>query len=180
MEAPGFNLNLMRAPAVSAMALMAVIRQNDLALLPSNASFYSIVSQSAIINAPNPEDGVNDLVVANLVIAESKTEQSGIGTNANLELEFRELAKKWRDETGGYALTYRRFAHPTYHSFLIFSENNKAKIVPLILRELNQNPDWWFEALEYLTGQDPTKKGDNFHDAVKAWLKWGKENKLLF
>src|SRR5207245_11402884 len=98
MENRGFNLNLMRAPAVSEMALIAVIRQNDLALLPSNASFYSIVSQSAIINAPNPEDGVNDLVVANLVIAESKTEQSGIGTNANLELEFRELAKKWRDE----------------------------------------------------------------------------------
>jgi hypothetical protein len=92
-----------------------------------------------------------------------------------IETIFKGLAKNWKSATAGSSLIYHRFAHPTYHSLLCFAKNNKEEVITLILRELKTNPDWWFEALKFLTNTDPTKKGDNFNSAREAWLNWGKE-----
>jgi hypothetical protein len=111
--------------------------------------------------------------------AQENAESEAPTVDSELEIIFKGLSKKWREATGGYSLTYRRFAHPTYLSLLVFAENNKEEIIPLILRELKDRPDWWFEALKFLTNADPTKKGDNFTEAAKAWLKWGVGRKLI-
>jgi hypothetical protein len=53
-------------------------------------------------------------------------------------------------------------------------------VIPLILRELEKegdDPDWWFWALESLTGENPVPEnaiGNNLAVA-QAWLKWGRE-----
>jgi hypothetical protein len=92
-----------------------------------------------------------------------------------LEDIFNGLVEKWKKETGGYSLTVRRYAHPAYQSILTLRED----VIPLILRELQQRPDWWFEALKALAKTDPTKPGDNFKDAGLAWLEWGKQRNLI-
>jgi hypothetical protein len=92
---------------------------------------------------------------------------------AELEIIFNGLVKTWKEGTSGFSITTRRYAHGSYQAILVLGPD----VVPLILRELQNRPDWWFEALKALTKADPTKPTDNFHDAVKAWLRWGKEQK---
>jgi hypothetical protein len=117
----------------------------------------------------------------NQILGPLQFEENRSQTNdSELESIFLGLAKNWQSETGAYSLTYRRFANPTYHALLVFAENNKTEVIPLVLRELKERPDWWFEALKYLTGKDPTKKGNNFNEAAKAWLEWGRAEKLTF
>ncbi len=90
-------------------------------------------------------------------------------------VNFNRLARTWRESTAGCSITTRRYAHSSYQEILVMGKS----VVPLILRELQERPDWWFEALKALTKQDPTKPTDNFRDAVKAWLKWGKDMKVI-
>ncbi len=96
-------------------------------------------------------------------------------SKAELEAIFSGLAKIWRDSTGGFSTTTRRFTHPTYKAILRLG----PEVVPLILRELQQSPDWWFDALEFLTGENPTKPADQFAAAVEAWIAWGKSTKHI-
>jgi hypothetical protein len=95
--------------------------------------------------------------------------------NSELESKFNALVKTWQQETAGCSLTTRRYAHRAYQSILVLG----PAVVPLILRELQERPDWWFEALKALTNQDPTKPTDNFHNAVKAWIRWAQEQKPI-
>jgi hypothetical protein len=97
------------------------------------------------------------------------------GESVKLENVFNKLSEKWKKETGGCSLTIRRYAHPAYQSILTLGEG----VIPLILRELKQCPDWWFEAMKALAKTDPTKPGDNFNDATSAWLNWGKQRNLI-
>ena len=51
--------------------------------------------------------------------------------------------------------------------------------ITLILRELQQRPDAWFEALKVLTKTNPAIECKTFDEAVKAWLDWGKQKKYI-
>jgi hypothetical protein len=96
--------------------------------------------------------------------------------NAKIETIFNGLAKRWRDETSGYSLTNQKYAHPAYQSILALG----PEVVPLILRELQARPGRWLQALKALNnGFDPSKPGDSFDDAVKAWLEWGRKKELI-
>jgi len=94
---------------------------------------------------------------------------------AELEAIFYGLAKIWKDSTGGLSNTSRRFSHPTYRAILRLG----PQTVPLILKELQQRPDWWFDALEFLTNDNPTQPTDSFEDATAAWVKWGREHNCI-
>ena len=47
------------------------------------------------------------------------------------------------------------------------------------MHELEADPDHWFAALEAITGQNPVKPEYNFDKAVNAWLRWGRERKII-
>lgn len=54
-------------------------------------------------------------------------------------------------------------------------------VVPLILRELRQEADHWFWALEAITGEKPVSRddaGDMFASA-DAWLEWRQRKGLV-
>jgi hypothetical protein len=55
------------------------------------------------------------------------------------------------------------------------------EVVPLILAELDKEPDHWFWALEAITEENPV--GDNIAGdmaaSAKAWVQWGRNNGLL-
>lgn len=53
--------------------------------------------------------------------------------------------------------------------------------LPLILMELQREPDHWFWALEAITGENPVpvdSRGD-VDQSTKAWIDWGKTNGLI-
>jgi hypothetical protein len=92
-----------------------------------------------------------------------------------LEQIFQGLAQNWREATGSYSLNMRRYAHPTYQSLMhTLGKENVDDVVPLILRELQQRPDMWFEALKVLTKTNPAQNSKTFDEAVTAWITWGK------
>lgn len=89
-----------------------------------------------------------------------------------LKEQFNELVQRWRDETEDYSIIILRFAHPAFLRIVALGKTS----IPWILSELKERPDWWFEALEAITGEDPTNPEDSFDSAVEAWLQWGKSN----
>jgi hypothetical protein len=53
--------------------------------------------------------------------------------------------------------------------------------IPLILKELQREPDQWFWALEAITEEDPVPpeaKG-NVARMAQAWIEWGKQRGFL-
>jgi hypothetical protein len=51
-------------------------------------------------------------------------------------------------------------------------------VVPLMLRDLEQQPRLWVWALPDITGEDPVPEADagNIRKMSEAWLRWGKEH----
>jgi len=96
-------------------------------------------------------------------------------TQSDVEQIFSGLAKQWQDATSGYSITTRRYFHPAYKAILLLKED----AVPLILRELEQRPDWWFDALETITKVNPVSPEASFEEAADNWIAWGKENKRI-
>jgi hypothetical protein len=97
---------------------------------------------------------------------------------AELKKLFKGLVEKWKKETGSSSLTLRRYAHPSYQAILVLGGRDK-NVVKLILRELEERPDMWFEALRRLTDENPANEVKTFEGAVKAWLDWGRKKQLI-
>jgi predicted nuclease of predicted toxin-antitoxin system len=45
-----------------------------------------------------------------------------------------------------------------------------SAVIPLLLRELQRDPDYWFTAMEALSGKDPAQQNHSFDEVVAAWL----------
>lgn len=92
---------------------------------------------------------------------------------ARIEEEFNELAELWYRETLVSSGYLEKILHPAYQRIIGLGKD----AIPLIMRELKDEPGEWFWALRALTGEDPTTaemKG-NRDETAKAWLKWGTE-----
>ena len=111
---------------------------------------------------------------ASVVAAEP---QAVSANKSDLEIIFNGLAKNWREATGGYSLTMRRYAHTSYQSILALEP--KRDVISLILRELQQRPDRWFEALKALTNANPAQDAKTFDETVQRWIEWGKRGKYI-
>jgi hypothetical protein len=46
-------------------------------------------------------------------------------------------------------------------------------VIPLLLRELKDRPNFWFPALRELTGETEIGKERTFDEARKEWIAWG-------
>jgi hypothetical protein len=89
---------------------------------------------------------------------------------ASVEDTFRELADEWYLETGGSSLIRQKIAHPAYCKIIDLGK----PAVPLLLRELQLEPDYWFWALHRITGENPVRTGASFDETVEDWLAWGR------
>jgi hypothetical protein len=98
----------------------------------------------------------------------------------DLVREFTEHAERWKDETGHLSSLTKAFAHPSYLRIIGLSHySSEYKLESLLLHELKDEPDHWFAALSAITGEDPVLPEDDFDQAVKKWLKWGREKGIL-
>ena len=96
-----------------------------------------------------------------------------------LEQQFKELSEKWRNETGGYSTSKQITNNKTYKDIIGLG----PKVLPLIFKDLQKEPDYWFDALTHITKpkNDPIKN-ENYGDIelmTKDWLNWARQNKYI-
>lgn len=89
------------------------------------------------------------------------------------ENAFRELANRWRNETSVFSSVTKMAMHAAYQRIIGMG----PQAVPLILRELEREPDHWFWALTAITGEDPVPAADagDVGKMAQAWLRFGRE-----
>jgi hypothetical protein len=86
---------------------------------------------------------------------------------------FHELVASWKRERGPHSASSRLAEHPAYQQIISMGPD----VVPLLLRELEREPDHWFRALHALTGATPvpeTSRG-KIQEMTDAWLRWARE-----
>lgn len=86
---------------------------------------------------------------------------------------FRALVERWKNETAHYSNIAKRALHPAYQEIIGMGE----RVVPLLLAELQREPDDWFWALHAITGANPVQAASRgkVQAMAEAWLQWGAE-----
>lgn len=94
-----------------------------------------------------------------------------------LEAHFRSLVKRWKNDTETDSSIVRMIRHPAYQEIIGMGE----PVVPLLLAELQREPDFWFAALQKITGADPVPKASagRIDEMAKAWIDWGRDKGLF-
>lgn len=90
---------------------------------------------------------------------------------------FRELLRHWKADVMSLSSATEMAMHPAYQQIIGLGHG----AVPLLLRELEREPDHWFWALRAITGVDPvepTQRG-RVKEMAEAWLRWGREQGLI-
>ena len=95
-------------------------------------------------------------------------------SDASLRERFERLAKDWREQSRHLSNTAQIAMLKPYQRIIGLG----MPVVPLILGELQREPDQWFWALEAITEEDPvppTARG-KVSSMAQAWIDWGKEH----
>jgi hypothetical protein len=98
-------------------------------------------------------------------------------TDETQEQRFHRLVSEWREETAHLSSMTKMIMHPKYQSIIGMG----SAILPILFRELQQDPDYWFWALTAITEQDPTRPEDagDLQKMTASWLKWAREHGYL-
>lgn len=92
--------------------------------------------------------------------------------SADLPSHFKRLAEQWRSESQFMSSMSDMVLLPAYQQIVGLGQD----AVALLLRELDREPDYWFWALQAITGADPVQPADrgNLKKMAAAWIHWGK------
>lgn len=96
---------------------------------------------------------------------------------ADLRARFDQLVAHWKAESLYLSNSARMARLESYQEIIAFG----AAAVPLILAELQRQPDHWFKALETITGEDPvpSEARGKVGEMADAWIAWGKQQGYL-
>jgi len=96
---------------------------------------------------------------------------------ASLSAQFQALANQWKAETALLSSTSALVAHPAYQAIIGLG----PRVIPLLLRELEEEPVHWFEALKAITGEDPVppEHWGRIPAMAADWLAWGRSRGLI-
>lgn len=101
---------------------------------------------------------------------------ASLSANANRTRadRFRQLAQVWADETLNVSSVTEAERHPAYREIVRMG----MPAVPLLLEELDREPNLWFGALQAITGENPIPAEDrgDILKMARAWVTWGAEN----
>lgn len=94
-----------------------------------------------------------------------------------VEERFRRLADDWSQHTRHISSTSDLVAYPTYQEIIDLGWS----VVPLLLRDLQDNKRFWFPALYAITQVRPFDLSDagNGRRMTEAWIRWGKRKGLI-
>jgi hypothetical protein len=90
--------------------------------------------------------------------------------------QFKALRNQWHEETG--LLSSIESKHPAYQGIIKLG----MPVVPILLEEMRDDPDWWCFALEAITGENPCKfpeMSGRLDLIAKAWVDWGVARGIL-
>lgn len=93
-----------------------------------------------------------------------------VGQASAFENLFNDLAKRWKAETRLLSSPTEIAMHPAYQRIIGLG----PRALPLIIRDLVENPDWWFWALRAISGVDPVSDMDRgrLGAMARAWQGW--------
>jgi hypothetical protein len=100
-----------------------------------------------------------------------------IEAESPLDKRFRAHAEKWERETKHLSSITKRVMHPSYQTIIGMGSD----VVPLLLRDLQQNRRPWFWALSHITQANPINPADagKMDKMIMAWVNWASERGLL-
>lgn len=91
-----------------------------------------------------------------------------------LEQQFELLKSNWKRETTFLSDVDEIMDSPSYRAIVELGED----VIPLILKSLQEKPDFWFGALERLTNTDPVAPASygNIIQMADDWIAWAQAN----
>ncbi len=94
-------------------------------------------------------------------------------TKASVEERFKRLAVEWKEQSRYLSNTAQMAMLKPYQRIIGLG----LPVVPLILEELNREPNQWFWALEAITEQNPVppEARGKIRLMAQAWIEWGKQ-----
>jgi hypothetical protein len=98
-------------------------------------------------------------------------------STAELESQFVSLVAQWKQATKLSALPSQQIMHKAYQRIIGMG----PPVLPLILEEMDREPDHWFWALTALTGIDLASDDPNvsFDELTRRWLDWGRAREYV-
>jgi hypothetical protein len=102
----------------------------------------------------------------------------GNSAAADLEAKFQRLVAAWKKETAHLPSLEARQKHRAYQQIIAMDR----PALPLIFRELEARPDYWFFALRQITGERPVPRElrGKLPEMTAIWLKWAKDNGITW
>lgn len=93
-------------------------------------------------------------------------------SSTNSKVVFKKLADQWKRDTAHLSIVSQRLRHPAYSCIMQMG----ISAIPLILEELERQPDHWFYALTQLTQENPIPVDfdGTVADAADLWISWGR------
>jgi hypothetical protein len=91
-----------------------------------------------------------------------------------LEKRFRELEAQWDEETWFLSSPPEIINHPAFQAIIALG----PAVVPLMLRDLEQEPRLWVWALPQITGTNPAPGECKVSELSRIWVNWGRERGL--
>jgi hypothetical protein len=90
---------------------------------------------------------------------------------------FQRLAAEWKQQSRYLSNTAQMAMLKPYQRIIGMG----LSAVPLILEELQREPDQWFWALEAITEEDPVPHEDagKVRSMAQAWIEWGQQRGYL-
>lgn len=106
--------------------------------------------------------------------------QAAAKRKLDLANRFNALACHWKRERGISSSLSKAIMSPSYQKIIGMGPD----AIPIILNRIKDegdHPNYWFWALEMLTGENPVSEDDlgDFRAMASAWLSWGYENGKL-
>jgi hypothetical protein len=98
-------------------------------------------------------------------------------TRADIKERFQRLAAEWRAQSRHLSNTAQMALLQPYQRIIGMG----LPAVPLILEELQREPDQWFWALEAITEENPVppEAAGKVRLMAQAWIDWGKQRGLV-
>jgi hypothetical protein len=129
------------------------------------------MNKQKIIERPSDGDGL---------MTPSTLEEPAPGEDAplaELAARFATLADQWHRDIAVVSSVHEMVEHPAYQGIIRMG----PAVVPLILRELQREPDYWFWALTAITGENPVPPEDagDLDRMTDAWLAHGRARGYL-
>lgn len=118
------------------------------------------------------------------ISAQITTFLSKIQVDAKRKLDlanrFNALASQWKIERSVSSSATKAVLCPSYQRIIALGPDAIALILGR-LREEGDEPDFWFWALENMSGENPVSEDDigDFRAMAQAWLRWGYHNGKL-